>query len=137
MLKTNVTLEQCEVPDGYEAVRYGHPKRGELFYWRKDVSNAAFDFDTDTHLIVRRIEPPRVPLEAKDVVVGKTLIRNKSAECSLVMAASEHGVTYAGLCFDDSGTTTLATSRWSTLFDRGEMSNDHGATWQPCSKPGR
>lgn len=46
------------VPEGYEVVRWGKPKRGEWFlYDEVEPQQAEFDFETDSVLIVRKIEP--------------------------------------------------------------------------------
>ena len=46
------------IPEGYEAVRWGKPKRGELFLMDDGkVTDAMFDFEKEHVLIVRKIEP--------------------------------------------------------------------------------
>lgn len=46
------------IPDGWEVVRWGKPKRGELFLLDDGkVTDAMFDFERDHVLIVRKIEP--------------------------------------------------------------------------------
>lgn len=58
MLK-QVTIE-CEVPDGYEAVRYGPPRHNESYLFDGGVEEAPHDFKTKRCLIVRRVDP--IPL---------------------------------------------------------------------------
>lgn len=45
------------LPEGYEVVRWGDPKLGELFVHREGVEEALFDFKDDPCLIVRKLEP--------------------------------------------------------------------------------
>lgn len=46
------------IPEGYEVVRWGKPKRGELFLLDSGkVTDAIFDFEKDHVLIVRKTEP--------------------------------------------------------------------------------
>ena len=46
------------VPEGYEAVRFGKPKHGEVFLCDNgQVQKARYDFEKNTVLIVRKLEP--------------------------------------------------------------------------------
>lgn len=45
------------VPDGYEAVRWGQPKKGEWFLDENEPLRATYDFEYHNNLIVRKTEP--------------------------------------------------------------------------------
>lgn len=141
MLK-QVTIE-CDVPDGYEAVRFGVPRKGELFAeTSNDMVHTAKENFHVTRLIVRPIPPALVPLGPEDVIPGKTLIsrekwsidRNGNRECCVIeyrgMSSFRIRMSYGPLelTFSDAMNDIGDKNRW--LY-----SNDHGATWQPCSKP--
>lgn len=53
-----VPIDDNIVPDGYEPVRIGFPRRGELFFVQRQVHSATFDFEHDSQLIVRPIWKP-------------------------------------------------------------------------------
>lgn len=149
-MKVEIDIEG--VPSGYEAVAFRVPHNREeciSFTGKLDRADAAA---TQPRLIVRKVPPKLVPLEPADIIVGKTLVRSRYGT-ALVLTVSSDGVSYAAPCFDSDGTSRTDTNltpisnakdvhgdsfiqlvTWARLKKQADYSNDHGATWQPCSK---
>ncbi|NBW09984.1 MAG: hypothetical protein EBR82_18355 [Caulobacteraceae bacterium] len=132
-IKRNVTLKQCEVPDGYEAVEFRIPTLMDEFINGTGMVVRCNAPPSSPRIIVRRIEPKRVPLEAWDIVPGQTilnLVHQTHGGSVVVFANSTECIYINGV--------GLSRQAYQSLFEDEERtySNDHGATWQPCSKPG-
>ena len=133
MRQTADAIEQCEsgVPDGF---RLECRLRNKPDSWRESSGTDGGMYLPDAGCYYRLVPIPRlVPLEAKDIVIGKTifgLISGSPGGGCLVVFANSMECMYVngvGLC----------KHTYQSLFDDAERvySNDHGSTWQPCSKP--
>ncbi len=131
MLK-QVTIT-ADIPQGYDAVRYGFPQMGEKYLWNGAVATADTDFRNTSYLIVRPIPPVLVPLGPEDVVLGKMLVRSKDwhANIEACVLMKDRQAIYVLDCLPD----PVRVHYQEMCNDGWLYSNDHGKTWQPCSKP--
>ena len=120
---TTVTIE-CDLPDGYEAVAWRVPKDGELYYSLSTSGARVASSATLMGMILRKIEPRRVPLEAKDVPPGSA-VRATSGGCwQMVTFAGGSHIGIANGLSENYG--VMMTLGWQILRPDGE--------WEPCSK---
>lgn len=57
-MKVEIEIDPACIPAGYEVVAYRHPRNGESFTGGCVLSVASFDFESDRHLILRKLYTP-------------------------------------------------------------------------------
>ncbi len=135
-MKTVTATIPVDIPEGYEAVRWGTPVDGD--YCMSDASimkvGGFFRHPSPT-LVVRPIAPQMVPLGPVDLLPGVTLLRADHMTVAVLTVSKTGVLTAQGNNHCSEGPFVTHTSFEELQGSSLTYSNDHGKTWAKCEKP--